>query len=213
MSKQRQSNKNRSANKKRTTDNQSTTGHHQLRIIGGQWRSRKLSFTATEGLRPTQDRVRETLFNWLMYDIDGVRCLDVFAGSGALGLEALSRGAKYVQFLEKSQTAAQQIRQHLATLDCPRGNVLNTNALEALSNPAPAAFDVIFLDPPFNQELLIPCCELLVQQGYSQAETLIYVEAETGLDLTQLPSDWHEIKNKSLSSKHIVLFQHQPSHT
>ena len=113
MSKKRQQLKN-------STINTSKNSHHQLRIIGGQWRSRKLSFTAIEGLRPTQDRVRETLFNWLMYDVEGVNCLDVFAGSGALGLEALSRGAKHVQFIEKSQTAATQINRHLMSLDCSR---------------------------------------------------------------------------------------------
>ena len=183
--------------------------HHQLRIIGGQWRSRKLSFTAIEGLRPTQDRVRETLFNWLMYDVEGVNCLDVFAGSGALGLEALSRGAKHVQFIEKSQTAAKQINQHLMSLNCSRGNVKNVDALQYLSTPADNAFNVIFLDPPFNQDLLLPCCNLLIQKGYCQNNTFIYVEAEPDVDLSKLPEQWHVVKDKSQSSKHIVLYQQQ----
>jgi len=199
----------RQPSKNNTTNNTSKSSHHQLRIIGGQWRSRKLSFTAIEGLRPTQDRVRETLFNWLMYDVEGVNCLDVFAGSGALGLEALSRGAKQVQFIEKSQTAAQQINQHLISLNCSRGNVKNTNALQYLSTPADNAFEVIFLDPPFNQDLLIPCCELLIQQGYCQTNSFIYVEAELDVDLSKLPEQWHVVKDKSQSSKHIVLYQHQ----
>lgn len=202
MSKKRQPLKN-------STINTSKNSHHQLRIIGGQWRSRKLSFTAIEGLRPTQDRVRETLFNWLMYDVEGVNCLDVFAGSGALGLEALSRGAKHVQFIEKSQTAATQINRHLMSLDCSRGNVKNTDALQYLSTPADNAFNVIFLDPPFNHDLLVPCCELLIQQGYCQTNTFIYVEAEPDVDLAQLPKQWHVIKDKSQSSKHIILYQHQ----
>ncbi len=211
MPRKRQPPKNTAANN--TSSNVSSkapkNSHHQLRIIGGQWRSRKLSFTAIEGLRPTQDRVRETLFNWLMYDVEGVNCLDVFAGSGALGLEALSRGAKHVQFVEKSQNAAKQINQHLVTLNCSRGKVTNTDALQFLSAPANHAFDVIFLDPPFNQDLLIPCCELLMQQGYCQADTFIYVEAEPDVDLSKLPDQWHVVKDKSQSSKHVVLYQQQ----
>ncbi|OUS06522.1 16S rRNA (guanine(966)-N(2))-methyltransferase RsmD [Gammaproteobacteria bacterium 42_54_T18] len=194
---------------KNNTVNTSKNSHHQLRIIGGQWRSRKLSFTAIEGLRPTQDRVRETLFNWLTYDVEGVNCLDVFAGSGALGLEALSRGAKHVQFIEKSQTAAKQINQHLMSLNCSRGNVKNADALQYLSMPADNAFNVIFLDPPFNQDLLVPCCELLIQQGYCQTNTFIYVEAEPDVDLSKLPKQWHVVKDKSQPSKHIVLYQQQ----
>ena len=211
MPRKRQPSKNSSASNafNNATSNVSKHGHHQLRIIGGQWRSRKLSFTAIEGLRPTQDRVRETLFNWLMYDVEGVNCLDVFAGSGALGLEALSRGAKHVQFIEKSQAAAKQINQHLITLDCSRGKVTNTDALQFLSTPANKAFDVIFLDPPFNQDLLIPCCELLIQQGYCQTDTFIYVEAEPDVDLSKLPEQWHVVKDKSQSSKHVVLYQQQ----
>ena len=207
MPRKRQPSKHNAANN--SSRSSSKNSHHQLRIIGGQWRSRKLSFTAIEGLRPTQDSVRETLFNWLMYDVEGVNCLDLFAGSGALGLEALSRGAKHVQFIEKSQTAARQLNQHLLTLDCSRGNVKNTDALNYLSTPVKEAFDVIFVDPPFNQDLLIPCCELLTQQGYCQTDTFIYVEAEPNVDLSKLPEQWHVIKDKSQSSKHIVLYQQQ----
>ena len=207
MPRKRKSSTNTTANN--TSSNAPKNSHHQLRIIGGQWRSRKLSFTAIEGLRPTQDRVRETLFNWLMYDVESVNCLDVFAGSGALGLEALSRGAKHVQFIEKSQNAAKQINQHLITLGCSRGKVTNADALQFLSTPANIKFDVIFLDPPFNQDLLIPCCELLIQQGYCQTDTFIYVEAEPDVDLSKLPKQWHVVKDKSQSSKHVVLYQQQ----
>jgi len=206
MPRKRQPSKRSAANN--TSNNASTSGHSQLRIIGGQWRSRKLHFSAIEGLRPTQDRVRETLFNWLMYDVEGVNCLDVFAGSGALGLEALSRGAKHVQFIEKSQAAAKQINQHLITLNCSRGKVTNTDALQFLSTPPNKPFDVIFLDPPFNQDLLIPCCDLLIQQGYCQTDTFIYVEAESDVDLSKLPEQWRTVKDKSQSSKHVVLYQH-----
>ncbi|OUS24399.1 16S rRNA (guanine(966)-N(2))-methyltransferase RsmD [Gammaproteobacteria bacterium 45_16_T64] len=195
--------------KRKSSQNQSnSTSHHQLRIIGGEWRSRKLSFTPMDGLRPTQDRVRETLFNWLMYDIEGVNILDAFAGSGALGLEALSRGAKNVQFIEKSAMAADQIRQHLATLECTRGNVHQIDALQYLSASVSEPFQLIFLDPPFNQQLLQPCCEQLIRNGYSQPGTYIYVEAEIDIDLSTLPEQWQLVKDKSQSTKHIVLYQH-----
>lgn len=183
--------------------------HHQLRIIGGEWRSRKLAFTPIEGLRPTQDRVRETLFNWLMYDIEGESVLDVFAGSGALGIEALSRGAKHVQFLEKSSVAATQLRQHMATLHCSRGSIHHVDALQFLHTKATAPFHVIFLDPPFHQGLLQPCCEQLVNNGYSEVDTFIYIEAENTIDLSTLPPQWRQIKNKSHGEKYVLLYQHQ----
>ena len=96
--------------------NKAESHSQQLRIIGGEWRGRKLAFKPEQGLRPTLDRFRETLFNWLMFDTEGAHCLDLFAGSGALGLEALSRGASAVTFVEKSKQAAQQIKQHLAII-------------------------------------------------------------------------------------------------
>lgn len=207
MTKKRPSNRQQS--QKQSPKKAAATSHHQLRIIGGEWRSRRLPFTAIEGLRPTQDRVRETLFNWLMYEVEGANCLDVFAGSGALGLEALSRGAKNVSFIEKSSVAAKQIRQHLATLNCERGKVIESDALHMLSTTANEAVDIIFLDPPFSQQLLIPCCNQLVKQGYSQEESLIYVEAEPDFDITQLPREWVLIKDKNLSSKHVLLYKHQ----
>ena len=202
MTKKRQPNK-------QSPGKSASDSHHQLRIIGGEWKSRRLSFTAIEGLRPTQDRVRETLFNWLMYEVEGANCLDVFAGSGALGLEALSRGAKNVSFIEKSSVAANQIKQHLATLNCARGKVIESDALKILSASANEPMDIIFLDPPFNQQLLLPSCEQLIKQGYSAEESLIYVEAEPGFDITQLPKQWVLVKDKSQSSKHIRLYRHQ----
>ena len=195
--------------KKRQPKNTASASHHQLRIIGGEWRSRRLPFTAIEGLRPTQDRVRETLFNWLMYDVEGAICLDVFAGSGALGLEALSRGAASVCFIEKSAIAAKQIKHHLATLQCPRGKVIESDSTATLSVAAQETATLIFLDPPFNQQLLTPVCDLLVKNGYSKTGTFIYVEAEANLDTTQLPQEWRLIKDKSVSSKHVLLYQHQ----
>ena len=138
------------------------SGNGQLRIIGGQWRGRKLSFTAAEGLRPTSDRVRETLFNWLAADIHGAKCLDLFAGSGALGLESLSRGATHCDFIDTSAAAIKQLQSHLQVLDgASRGRCHNDSALSFLTK-AQQRWDMIFVDPPFGQDLLAPTCELLI---------------------------------------------------
>src|SRR5690606_23249515 len=130
----------------------------QLRIIGGQWRSRRLRFPAIDGLRPTLDRIRETVFNWLQFDVEGARVLDAFAGSGALGFEALSRGAKEVILLEKHPAAALQLTDNLQLLEARNAQVWAGDALLWLEqNPEP--FDLVFLDPPFHQNLLQPAIE------------------------------------------------------
>ncbi len=167
----------------------------QLRIIGGDWRGRKLSFPALEGLRPTPDRVRETLFNWLQMDIAGARCLDLFAGSGALGLEALSRGAAEVIFVEKSARAAGAIRDHLALLKSGRGQVVNSDALNFLT-PAATPFDIIFLDPPYALELLPGCCQQLAAGDWLAPEAHIYIEAPSHAPLPPLPTGWQLIRSK-----------------
>ena len=123
-------------------------GHSQLRIIGGQWRGRKLAFTPEDGLRPTADRVRETLFNWLAADIHGARCLDLFAGSGALGLEALSRGAAHCDFVDHSSRACRQIETHLALLEAADRGHCHPVGAEPFLRGAQQAYDIVFLDPP-----------------------------------------------------------------
>jgi 16S rRNA (guanine966-N2)-methyltransferase len=152
-----------------------------VRIIGGDWRGRKLSFSSAQGLRPTGDRVRETLFNWLMYDIAGKNILDAFAGSGALGLEALSRSARYTTFIEKHTPAADNIRANLTTFQCDNAKVMNSDALTVLSNKAERAFDVVFLDPPFHKDLLQPSLEALQQHGWLADGAILYIEAERDL--------------------------------
>ena len=126
----------------------------QVRIIGGQWRSRVLKFPELPGLRPTPDRVRETLFNWLGQDLTGMRCLDMFAGSGALGFEALSRNAREVVMVERDVRARAALAESAAMLDCgARARIVGTDALQFLDSEA-TGFDLIFLDPPFDQGLL-----------------------------------------------------------
>ncbi len=156
-----------------------------LRIIGGEWRSRKLQIVDAQGMRPTPDRIRETLFNWLQNDIHGTRCLDLFAGSGALGLEALSRGATEVIFIEKNKAVAKQLNTNIQLLRSGsriKSNVINTDALDylaTLSHVEQSAFDIIFLDPPYHQGLLEVSINLLKNKKLMDSNTLIYLEHET----------------------------------
>lgn len=171
----------------------------QLRIIGGQWRSRKLTFSTVDGLRPTPDRVRETLFNWLQPYVYGAQCLDLFSGSGALGLEALSRGAKYVHFVEQQPVVAAQIETNLKLLSCQQAQVFQAevtawlNARQFADNPA---YDLIFMDPPFNKDRVIPCCQQLEESSLIKDNTLIYIETELNLKLNKLPSSWQIYREK-----------------
>lgn len=171
-------------------------GRQQLRIIGGDWRGRKLSFPAIADLRPTSDRVRETLFNWLQMDIGGARCLDLFAGSGALGLEALSRGASEVCFVEKDAIAAQQIRDHLQLLQSQRGRVLQQDALGFLTHNT-ERFDIIFLDPPFKLDCMAECSQQLSERGIATSGSLIYIETPKQRPLPALPEPWQLLKQKA----------------
>ena len=148
---------------------------NQLRIIGGAWRGRKLSFPSVEGLRPTPDRVRETLFNWLTGHLDGAQCLDLFAGSGALGFEALSRGARYCCFIDRSDLVNQSITASAQTLECVEHvAVLQADSSQPVS--LDRVFDVVFLDPPFASNLVTPCLEWLLASNLLRSDTLLYLE-------------------------------------
>ena len=173
------------------------SGTHRLRIIAGRWRGRRLEFPATEGLRPTSDRVRETLFNWLAPMITGARCLDLFAGSGALGIEALSRGASHVVMVDNNTTVVSQLHDHLATLHAQNAQIIHANALGYLQSVPEQGFDVVFLDPPYHKNLLAPCCELLRCPGWLKPGAHIYLETERDLPLTMLALNWRVIRSKS----------------
>lgn len=165
-------------------------GPNQLRIIGGQWRSRKLDFEPAPGLRPTSDRIRETLFNWLTPTIIGARCLDLFAGSGALGLEALSRGAAHCDFVDISAGATRQISNHLGKLNAlEQGSCYSCQAGHYL-NQAQAAIDVVFIDPPFGEGLIQPVAVQLAASGLLAPAALIYIEAPAQEVLGDLPEEW-----------------------
>lgn len=169
---------------------------NQLRIIGGRWRSRRLYFPDVEGLRPTPDRVRETLFNWLAPLIEGARCLDLFAGSGALGIEALSRGAREVIFIERQPLAARQLRRNLTQLGETSAQVIQADALVWLGGPS-RPFDIVFLDPPFGSNLLVPTCKRLEQGGWLLDGARLYLETVRDAGKLQLPENWQIIREKT----------------
>lgn len=152
------------------------TPENTLRIIAGEWRSRKLKFKDAPNLRPTPDRVRETLFNWLRGKVHGARCLDLFAGSGALGFEALSRGAKDVVFVEKMAHVAAQIEANIALLSA-QSPVIKSDAASYLTH-ADRVFDIIFLDPPFRQNLLPLVLEIILEKKLLAKNGMIYLEHE-----------------------------------
>ncbi|MDD2815696.1 MAG: 16S rRNA (guanine(966)-N(2))-methyltransferase RsmD [Thiotrichaceae bacterium] len=168
----------------------------KVRIIGGEWRGRKLAVPEKQGLRPTPDRVRETLFNWLNWQVPASRCLDLFAGTGALGVEAASRGAKQVILVEKDRSIAEGLRQQLAPFASEKVQVIQADALQWLSTPPAEGFDIVFLDPPFQQNLLAPCCELLESKGWLAPNAFIYLEAEAELQALILPKNWTVIKQQ-----------------
>jgi 16S rRNA (guanine966-N2)-methyltransferase len=178
-----------------------------VRIIAGQWRGRKLPVMLADGLRPTTDRVKETLFNWLMPHIHNANCLDCFAGSGSLGLEALSRGAGQCTFIELNPAASKQITLNLSTLKADNGQVINQDALNYLSGGNTQAYDLVFIDPPFRKNLLADTCELLENNGQLSEDALIYIEVERELQTLQLPLNWQLIKEKIAGQVAYRLYQ------
>lgn len=160
-----------------------------LRIIGGEWRGRKVNFPPVAAIRPTPDRVRETLFNWLQPVVPGSRCLDLFAGSGALGLEALSRGARQAVFVEADATAARHIAATLHEFGCDRGQVLALDALRYLAGEA-EPFDVIFLDPPYAEHRLADTCRRIEERGWLKPGGCVYLEAAASAGPPALPAHW-----------------------
>jgi len=185
----------------------------QLRIIGGEWRGRKLSFPDLDGLRPTPDRMRETLFNWLQYELPGARCLDLFSGSGALGLEALSRGAASVILVDRAAEVTRQLQANLALLQAEHGRVEQDQATRWLERQPPGGerFDLVFLDPPFRQGLLSSCCSLLEAGDLLSPEALIYVEAERELRTLPVPANWELHRHKSAGQVSCNLYRRRAS--
>ncbi len=168
---------------------------NQVRIIGGEHRGRKLSFPDIPGLRPTGDRIRETLFNWLQPILPGASCLDLFAGSGALGLEAASRGAGRVVMLDLSPLAVEQLRKNISLLGLEQTQVEQADALVWLGQQS-QQFDIVFLDPPFADDLLQDACKILEEGAWLGPNAHIYIEMDAASERPRLPSTWEIQREK-----------------
>ena len=189
---------------------QKKTGKSQpgrLRIVAGNWRSRLLDIADVPGLRPTSQRIRETLFNWLATRLPGARCLDLFAGTGALGLEALSRGAREVVFVERAALAVATLEKHTAALEAVGATVLQMDAEVYLSRDHGAGFDIVFLDPPFGDDRLGELCRLLEQQHVLAPDALVYLEQDKSKPEAELPQGWRTLKNKTAGNVRYMLVQ------
>ncbi len=177
----------------------------RLRIVAGNWRSRLLEIAEVQGLRPTSERIRETLFNWLSPNIRGSRCLDLCAGTGALGLEALSRGAGRVVFAEKSAVAIRTLNKNIAALEADGAEVLNVDARDYLSGSGPQKFDIVFLDPPFAAELHGELCRLLNDGDWLADEAKVYIEMDKAHSDDFVPDNWRILKNKTAGKVRYML--------
>lgn len=167
---------------------------HRLRIIGGQWRGTRLNFPPVAAIRPTPDRVRETLFNWLQHAVPGTRCLDLYAGSGALGLEALSRGAREVVFVDREPAIGRYLRDTLQRLRSEAGEVVSLDAAQFLQQPR-GGFDIVFLDPPFSADVLPTICGML-ERGWLNVGAYIYIESAAPGGPPPLPDNWRLLRSK-----------------
>ena len=181
-----------------------------VRIIGGDWRGRKLPVVDAQGLRPTADRIRETLFNWLANDLPGARCLDLFAGSGSLSFEALSRGAAHVTAVDSHKMAIESLTKTAAILNTDHCFAVHSSAaqwLQAYSmRQSSAQFDIVFLDPPFQDQLLANTAMALEASGCLTADALIYVEQAAGHPSATLPSRWQNLRQKVAGKVSYQLF-------
>lgn len=196
--------------KKSTIKSPQNNTKGEVRIIAGLWRGRKLPVLNSEGLRPTGDRVKETLFNWLMPYIHQADCLDGFAGSGSLGFEALSRQANSVTFVERDKTVATQLKKNLQTLKCApqQAEVVNQSSLDFLKQAQNQPhFDVVFLDPPFHFGLAEQAIALLNVNNWLRPNALIYVETERDKPLA-VPESWTLLKEKTTGQVSYRLYQH-----
>lgn len=181
---------------------------NEVRIIAGRWRGRRLRFPADAGIRPTPDRVRETLFNWLQSDIGGARCLDLFAGSGALGIEALSRGADSVVLVEREPRVAAYLRDTLKALDA-RGGEVQQGEAAAFLRGAGRRFDLVFLDPPFAEHALAPLLAALAAGRQLAPQGLVYIEHAARDGLPALPPGFapHRSKRAGEVGYHLLAWE------
>ena len=179
---------------------------NQLRIIGGEWKRRQLAFASIEGLRPTPDRVRETLFNWPMWDVQNSKVLDLCAGSGALAFEALSRGAAQVVMIEPNRTQAEFLQQNLELLRVTKAQAqLKVSTAQQALNSLKGQFDLVFLDPPYSLDLWEELSHL--SDPLIAENALIYVEADRDLNILKLPNSWQKIKDTKAGTVRAGLYR------
>ncbi|NNF41133.1 MAG: 16S rRNA (guanine(966)-N(2))-methyltransferase RsmD [Woeseiaceae bacterium] len=179
----------------------------RLRIVAGNWRSRLLEIADAPGLRPTSERIRETLFNWLSAKVYGAHCLDLFAGTGALGLEALSRGARSAVFVENSASAVQTLRANIAALGAEGAVVMQADAGNFLGSEHAGPFDIVFLDPPFAAGGVAEWCRLLDDRSALARDALVYIEQDRAHSEPELPASWRVLKNKTAGNVRYMLVQ------
>ncbi|MFP4609900.1 MAG: 16S rRNA (guanine(966)-N(2))-methyltransferase RsmD [Thiohalophilus sp.] len=182
---------------------------NQFRIIGGQWRGRKLGFFPAPGLRPTPDRVRETLFNWLTPVIQDARVLDLFAGSGALGFEAASRGAAQVTLVDSHPRVVSQLQQNVRLLQATQMAVCQSEVLRYLERTG-EAYDMVFLDPPYQTRVLEDCFDRLEAGGWLTNEAWIYFEHDSHGPAPSLPANWQVQRNKQAGQVAYLLVRRLP---
>ena len=180
-----------------------------VRIVGGTWRGRKLPVVDSPGLRPSGDRCRETLFNWLQPHIEGVRCADLFAGTGALGFEAASRGARQVTLVERSRSISAVLSESAAMLGATAVEVVTADALEWLARCAPASLDIVFIDPPFDSDLAEDALQSLLQRRTLAPGAMVYVESPVDR-LPTIPAGLVEFKSKRMGEVHMCLLKPAP---
>jgi 16S rRNA (guanine966-N2)-methyltransferase len=188
-----------------------------VRIIAGQWRGRKLQVLSAHGLRPSSDRVRETLFNWLQAQLPGCHCLDLFAGSGALGFEALSRGAASALLIDQAAPVVMQLREHQQQLQAHSMQVVQADALHWLtaghgSQPQTSpstGFDLVFVDPPWQSHLQTQVLQQLVAGAWLADKALVYIELPARSELSLDPSLWLALKQKTIGDAKIMLLQYK----
>lgn len=184
----------------------------QLRIIGGRWRGRKLSFPDVEDLRPTPNRVRETVFSWLQAQVGSAHCLDLFAGSGALGFEAASRGAEHVTLVENNTKAVQYLKDNAQLLqadDC----VVENKTVQQFIASCSKQYDIVFIDPPYQADLWSEIAAQLVNQSVLVDNALIYIECPSKGELPDLPEQWQMIKDKKAGEVRYCLFRNRAGET
>ncbi len=184
--------------------------NNQVQIIAGKWRSRKVLFNDADGLRPTSSRIRETLFNWLAPVIADKDCVDLFAGSGALGLEALSRGAKHCHFVDNNHQSLRNIQTALSTFNCNEASVSNNNALDFLNSKDIQNIDILFIDPPYSLLTIHELVEALELNFAPDQECIMFYEHEQTVKSEGLPQHWHIQKEKKAGKVHYYLIKRKP---